>query len=106
MALVEKAKKQHDEMFDALKEALPEGHDADLRSEDAKGVMASAFVTITEAKIINAISDAAQSIKNKKDCVEKSLAAAVRKEKELGCKIRDKIQKAIMKEANQLMLEA
>ncbi len=70
----------------------------------AKQVMAKAWVTITEGKIIGILSISDTPAKAKKESVEKGLAVAVKREKELGTSIRNKIHRVIMKEANESML--
>ena len=64
---------------------------ADSKLDDAKKIMAKAWVTITEGKIIDILTISDTPAKAKKECVEKALATAVKREKELGTGFRKMI---------------
>ncbi len=66
--------------------------------------MAKARVTTTEGKIIQILSISDTPAKAKKESVKKALATRVKREKELGTSIRNKIHRVIMKEANESMM--
>ncbi len=100
-----KAKAAHDELYKVLKAALPSSEEY-LSMDKANAIMAKAWVTITEAKLVAALTDATMGVKLKREAVEKILAMAVKSEKKLTHTIRSSMHKAIMKESNQAMLDA
>jgi len=80
--------------------------DKDIELNKARDIVGRAWVTVTEGKLVEILLDTSLGLKSKKDAVDKALAVAVKNEKKWTTVIRTKIHKAIIKEANQVMLGA